>query len=291
MLLPILIAFMLIANVHVSIDPKTDMPILRLTPPPIDALASNENFGSPLNTTAISLMAYYSEPTGWNLSLVVGALQSYTNYGNYLDGVVRVWEDATGTTYTGADVYIDVSCRIRTNGWVLTWFNRSQSASYGYIIYFGHGRTSIATQPVANSTTLSRAMNRIFYACSKTFPGHTAFLYWDFERPTATRLIITGRQFALAVTGTYHCYATVGSSYTVIYCVAGWGGYIYTGGPFQLYFDAIYLQTGVGGASGFGWTTNTVSVSSGVRHDLNVVAGTTGGYDSYYTIYLILWLV
>lgn len=160
---------------------------LQLRAPPLEAYADY----TPLNTSAIGLICYYFEPTGWNLSSVVGALENYTNFGNYIDGYIRVWEDATGGTYVGSDVYIDLQARIRQDGYILSWLPRN--ASYSYALYWGFHHKGGVGPVVDNATSMGRAIQRVYASASKSWVGFNVLTYYDFQYSTATRLVWAGR--------------------------------------------------------------------------------------------------
>lgn len=154
------------------------------------ALAEHD-FGVPLDTSNIMLFAYYYEPSGWTLINTLPAFESYTNYGNYIDGIVRVWMDQSASNnFVGSECPIDVRVRVRADGWILAWLTKSHS--YAYIVFWGHSAFS-SGPPVIGATVPTRAIQRVYYAAGKTFPGHTAIKIWDFSHPTATKILIFGK--------------------------------------------------------------------------------------------------
>jgi hypothetical protein len=166
----------------------------------IHVARASYDYGNPLDTSNIMLFAYYKDPSGWTLANTVPAFEAYTDHGNYYDGIVRVWMDqSSNTNFVGSEFYVDVCVRVRADGWILAWLTAGQSRAY--IVFWGHSISS-ATPPVIGATAPSRAIQRVFYAAGKTFPGHTAINYYDFAHPTAKKLLIFGKCLQRKDTGT-----------------------------------------------------------------------------------------
>lgn len=165
------------------------------------------DYGNPLDTSNIMLFAYYKDPNGWILANTVPAFEAYTDHGNYYDGIVRVWMDQSASNnFVGSEFSVDVCVRVRADGWILAWLTKDQS--YAYIVFWGHS-ISVAASPVIGATTPSRAIQRVFYAAGKNFPGHTAINHYDFTHPTAKKLLIFGKSLQR--------YGTAGTSTATFY--------------------------------------------------------------------------
>jgi len=186
-------------------------------------LADDYDFGNPLDTSNIQILTYHQEPSGWTLAEIVPAFVSYTDHGNYIDGIVRVWMDQRSpTNFRGSDAYIDIPVRVRADGWVLAWLWKDQSIAY--FIFWGHKRAATGA-PVIGATTLSRAIERVYYVAGKTFPGYDAFYYYDYAHPTANRLLIFGKTCGVSSSyirsASYTFYYVLPSSVTIIDGAAG----------------------------------------------------------------------
>jgi len=176
-----------------AIIPLIVLNLFTFTFQPNLVLADEYDFGNPLDTSNIQILTYYQEPSGWTLAEIVPAFVSYTDHGNYIDGIIRVWMDQKSpTNFKGSDRYIDIPVRVRADGWILAWLWKDQSIAY--FIFWGHSRAA-AGVPVIGATTLSRAIERIYYVAGKKdiFPGYEAFYLYDYTHPTANRLLIFGK--------------------------------------------------------------------------------------------------
>jgi len=183
---------------------------IALTPLIIQTVQAGYSFGNPLDTSNIMLLAYYKDPNGWTLASTVPAFEKYTDHGNYYDGIVRVWMDKKGNEYIGTEFYIDVCVRVRADGWILAWLNRTHS--YAYIVFWGHSYKG-AESPVIGATVPSRAIQRVFYTAGKTFPGYAAISHYDFTHPDAGKILIFGKCFsAYGSTSTAYIYYTIPAS-------------------------------------------------------------------------------
>jgi len=164
------------------------------------------DYGNPLDTSNIMLFAYYKDPDGWTLANTVPAFESYTDHGNYYDGIVRVWMDKSASNdFVGSEFYVDVCVRVRADGWILAWLTTAQS--YVHIVFWGHS-IATAAPPVIGATVPSRAIQRVFYVAGKTFPGHDAINYYDFAHPTAKKLLIFGKSCLWSSSSTVTFYYT-----------------------------------------------------------------------------------
>lgn len=249
---------------------------IRLVPPPPEALASD--FGTPLVTTDIGLFAYY-EAADWDLNDVIPACHNYTQYTNYIDGYVRVWIDVDGTTFEGDEDhnpaiddrygYIDVSVRVRSDGWILAWIEDTQNKAF--ICHWGGNikTTTDNNTPNDYETCLGRAIHRVYHNAGVSWVGYDVINYYDYEFPDATRLSIFGllnRDGAGALPNEEHFYFIIPSGITIEECWLAFGGTQGAG-------DGVWLdnvnQDGYG-ASSYGWyavdITSSLSVST--RHDV-----------------------
>jgi hypothetical protein len=175
--------------------------IFTIAPLLVQTVQADYSFGNPLDTSNIMLLAYYKDPNGWTLAATVPAFEKYTDHGNYYDGIVRVWMDVRDNTYVGSEFYVDVCVRVRADGWILAWLNRTQS--YAHIVFWGKSISS-GTTPyvVVGATVPSRAIQRVFYTSGKTFPGYTAISHYDFTHPNAGKILIFGKYYYTSTTGT-----------------------------------------------------------------------------------------
>ncbi len=165
-----------------------------LIPPPAYAT----DYGDPIDTSNIGFMAYYFKATGFILEETAGAFLNYTDNGSYYDGYVRIYQEATGTsfdTYYYAQQYIDAQLRVRSDGWILAWISRSNWsyvnaphwASRFYIATDGY-----LTPPAENYISPMRAIDRVFYVAGLSSPGAENMNIYDYGHPTATKLVMFG---------------------------------------------------------------------------------------------------
>jgi len=168
----------------------------------------------PLDTGDISVFAYYQHVDGITLSDTLAAFQSFTQYGNYVDGTVRVWDShniGASSPYRGADgestygfanysasdhgdTYVDVNVRVRADGWVLAWFTRSQN--FGRLVWWGRTDGSYiprnAQPPLSYNTRLARAVDIVLRVMGVTNLVFSNVCYYDFEHTDAKRICIFG---------------------------------------------------------------------------------------------------
>jgi hypothetical protein len=259
--------------------------------PPFDL--EDPSFGVPINVSNIGLFCYYYESTGWNLSLTYTAFQNYTDWSTYVDGYVRVWQDATGGTYTGSDDYVDVSVRVRGDGWIMGWLNQNQNK--GEYIYYAASRSGSSTPP-ANATSMARAMQRVYAAAAKTFPtaGYGVFSYYDYQYTTATRLVIFGNMVGPSIPAQWYGWMTLRSSVNYVH---GWleyqglGGYVYT---LTILFDGNTIVSYTTPASIFGrfavdLATWTALFTTNAKHQWSESLNNPS-YAAYCGAVIMLWL-
>jgi hypothetical protein len=156
-----------------------------------------------------------SEPT-ITLSDTLPAYESYTQYGNYIDGTVRVWDSiAVGafSPYRGidgergwgqdnydfsdhGDTYEDINVRVRADGWVLAWLTRSQN--FARLLWWSRNMSVSlprdAKIPVEYHTRLMHAVELILNAANIWAPNFmtTDMNYYDYEHPAANKIIVFG---------------------------------------------------------------------------------------------------
>ena len=167
----------------------------------------------PLNTGVISLLCYYNHGSQITKADFLNAFQSYTEYDNYVDGIVYVWNDsstgpvqhddggkpAEGDLYTGWDAgeggndHLAVHIRLRTDGWILAYILRAQE--YGEIVWWSTipGNHNL-TEPPDYSTRLAQAILILLTQAGLQagFNWETSVDYFDYEYPTATKLYMIG---------------------------------------------------------------------------------------------------
>lgn len=269
---------------------------LGLIPPPAYALndPNDPDFGIPLYTANIGLFAYYYRASGFNLTASIPSFTSYTSHGNYLDGYQVVWEDASGNTYVGSDTSITISIRLRADGWVLAWMNTTQNRAYEVYWAQYRGYTPYI-YPISNATTPSRAIQRIFYVEGLSFPGYPAIKLYDYQYPTATRLLIFGSRgiYSTGSGGSASWYATIPSATNtqILLATTSIGAYQSSGG---YYGRCTFAVNGVtkftcGDAIPTGWTA--VDITSSLSFDSTITFTITlGGYIAQINAAIILYL-
>lgn len=230
------------------------------------------DYGSPLNTSGIALFAYYNETSDWTLADTVSAWQEYTDNGNYYDGIIRVWQDVSGSTFDGNDVYIDVECRVRADGWILAWHNQT-GTDYGNYPFYGRERNG-NNGPIENSTSLSRAIERVYVSAGKTFVGYDEINYWDYQFTNTKRLMFFGRYIYESSYGTYneYWYFIIPDGVT---CEQAWvscGGYVSgSGSYFRLYFDSVQQLSYSNTEGGWGSANVTDVCTENTQHTLRIL--------------------
>ena len=167
-----------------------------------------------LDTSVIGPFCYYNVGQTIDLGSVLPAFYSYTLHDDYVDGTVRVWD----STNTGAsspvnrDSYLDVKARVRADGWVLTWLERTQDR--GRFLWWGYANTQPTSEspdygapdsgtfnykadgtsisPTMNTTILGRACQLLMSAGSLPGFDWAKLKYYDYEYTSAKRLFIFG---------------------------------------------------------------------------------------------------
>jgi len=251
---------------------------------------ATHDYGNPLDTSNIMLFAYYQDPNGWTLANTVPAFESYTDHGNYYDGIVRVWMDQSASNnFVGSEFYVDICVRVRADGWILAWLTRDQS--YAYIVFWGHS-IQTATSPVVGATVPSRAIQRVFYVAGKTFPGHNAINYYDFAHPTAKKLLIFGKsyQWATSPGGTVTFYYTF-PAYVQILDAASSISYheTYNGNSGSIKIDDILVANLGSNTYWFSVSLPSEAITTEMKHTVALSVQLSGGY-SRINIALISWI-
>jgi hypothetical protein len=260
----------------------------------------------------MGLIAYYNDTAlGWNLTLIIGAFENYTintEYA-YVDGYIRVWQDATGGTYVGSDVYIDIPARVRQDGWLMAWLPRS--ANYSYALYWGfnHKGWMTSASPVANATSMARALQRVYASASRTWVGYNVISYYDFQYSSASRLVWAGRYYThtaltsdLTVSETF--YVTLNNltikhdEFCWLYYVTGVREWLVNPWfTFQPKIDSAPIYTKSGNFTGTQDLVNCVScpfvLDPAIRHTINLYCYQTfdgNSHACYTTFWYMFWL-
>ncbi len=255
--------------------PRDALQGVSLVPPTVQAVEASSTT-PPLNTSEISLIAYYERASGWTLAETVPAFVGYIDGGNYYDGFVRVWDSGTiGSVSTEPDdTYIDVEVRVRADGWLLAWFNRFKDDS-GALVWWGHRRITVGFPP-AYSTTLTRAIEVVFTVSGVGFPGYEQIGLYDYSEPDATRLLIFGH--SAYGTRTYYYTIPAESTMVPIKLLIRAGGY----GNSKLYVDNALIYSR--GSSVWGWSTYQIDAwEKAVQHSIEQ----TGDY--YHSVAFVMW--
>ena len=162
----------------------------------------------PLNTALISLLCYYDHGSPLTKADFLDAFQSYTEYDNYVDGIIYVWANGytgpasprEGDKWTGhegpgswGDDKLEVHIRLRTDGWILAYILRTQE--YGKVTWWNCYPEASTTEPPEYSTRLARAIYLLLLEAglSGGFSYETSVGYFDYEYPTATKLYMVGQ--------------------------------------------------------------------------------------------------
>jgi len=214
--------------------PKKVLPIAILLLSSTFAMPANAiSYGVPLDTSTIRFFSYYKETGGFNLTTALTAFETYTNHGNYIDGTIRIWQDTTGDTYTatpsiyGGPDYWDVYCRLRSDGWVMTWINNT-ATDFPHFAYYGMS----PDVPTINSgmsdwwSSLGRAIERIYYVTGLTFPGYDQLYLYDFTHPLSTKLVVVQMISVWEVGNAYArtIYSFIPSTNTLDFTAVIWWG-------------------------------------------------------------------
>lgn len=226
---------------------------------PIAPVRADNDWGNPLSTTNVMLIAYY-EHTSWTLANTSTAFQNYTDHGSYYDGYIRVWQDARDSTYNGSDAYVDVRCRVRTDGWIMAWLDSTENDP-GDLVYFGKHRHvgSLYELPV-NGTTCSRAIENVFHVTGESFPGYDQIYLYDYSETSTTKLVIM-EMSGEADTATNRTFFIVSSATitSIEKCYVVCGGHTEKDIEFGNSSNVVIYNSGAGGGVSWGWTSIHVS--------------------------------
>lgn len=282
-------------------EPSTSQGI-SLAPPPLEAVEGTATT-PPLDTSQIGLIAYYERSGGWELADTVPAFVEYTDGGNYYDGLVRVWDSGYigAESTTGDDSYVDVHVRVRADGWILAWFERGEDP--GAIVWWSHVRKASGNPP-EYATTLSRAIEIVFYVAGVPFPGYDKIGLYDYSEPDAKRLLIFG--YSKHVHGSsdtrvfYYTIPSESPMTPIKLLVRAGGGH--TGyaddGRCKLWIDDVLIYDKTDNL--WGWDTYEIgsfALEKGVQHVVKVYTWAyryVGYYssryeDTWHNVALIMW--
>jgi hypothetical protein len=249
---------------------------LSLLIPPVQAQTTPA-----LDTSTVGFIAYYQRVVGWTLADTVPAFISYSDGGNYYDGVVRVWSNGN-IGEAGSGHYVDVKVRVRSDGWILAWLNRTTDDS-GEILYWQAGSSSV---PAAYSTSLSRAIEIVYYVAGVGFPGYDAIGLYDYSQPSASRLLMFGKTTISSNNVNWYYTIPDGSALVPVKLIAR-SAKAASSGTSTLYIDGgqVFSRTG-----SFDWTTYVLDanqyLSQGTQHTVSQNGGTTA---YYLNVALIVW--
>jgi hypothetical protein len=235
---------------------------------PFVSVANAVDYGVPLTTTGIALFAYYKEPTGFNLLSVIGAYSTYILHGSYIDGTVKVWCDGSKNNFTGTNYYMNVSMRVRSDGWILAWTNATQDVKNNLYPNSTVALLSPMTEYMdVYYTSEERAMQQAFYLAGKTMPNLDDIWYYDYHYPSATRLIILSMSYSWSTISAKTTYISIPSG--TIYCAKLVYGASTGSGAWSthlnLYWDSTLLES-IGAGATVMWETYTPSVSVGTEY-------------------------
>ena len=255
-------------------------PVQAIEPASIDANLTTP----PLNTSEISLIAYYKRIGGWTLADTVPAFVSYFDGGNYYDGLVRVWDSETigASSTVSGDTFLDIKVRVRADGWILAWFHPYEDDA-GAIVWWGHTRVQ-AGSPAAYSTSLSRAMEIVFIVAGVEYswPGYDMIGMYDYSEPSATRLLMFG-QSIYSKSVTYYYTIPPNSTMAPIKLLVRSGGYTQYS-PNSLTIDGGTLYDEPSGY--WGWSTKPIFIwEKGIQHIIVQSAGSR----SYQSVAFVMW--
>jgi len=165
------------------------------------------------------LLAYFKPVDYIDLNKTLAAYQTYTQYSNYIEGTVRVWEsDRIGpSSDLYHDRYVDINVKVRGDGWILAWLNENK----GDLVWLnaqGRGNwfgipTPAPNVPPTYATRLGRAIQIIMSKAGIPNFNWANIQYYDYDLgPNATRLYIFGqkRDGNYGVSGKY--YVTIPSN-------------------------------------------------------------------------------
>ena len=189
----------------------------------------------------IGLFCYFKPTDHITLNNCLPALQTYTQYGSYVDGTVRVWdshaigasspyryydgESAYFPTYSMSDhgdSYLDIHVRIRADGWILAWMLRSDDR--GKILWWSNGSTIPRDLPTPTSygNRLGRAIQIIMSIAGIGGFAWTSLQYYDYEYTGAHRLYFFGKSQSSDGSANAYYYVTVPNGVTVYKAFLDW---------------------------------------------------------------------
>jgi len=242
-----------------------------------------------LDTSKIGTFAYLRPATSIQLADALPYLHAYQQYSEYVDGVMRVWD--TGSQSPEPNNYCDVYIRIRTDGWMMSFFPRNKDdpplshsvwtlehyTNRGDLLWWGHTCEEDGNPPT-NATRLGRALYELWEAV-KTNSDNPLYSfnwddvrYYDYEFPSAAKIYVFGRYWG---SGTYY-YFTVPSGNEVYSCVFNLGSDRYA--RIKLNGDLCWMngeQFSVDGGEGF-----VVSIESKDLINLDGVQNEVEKYDT-----------
>ncbi len=195
-------------------------------------LAGNAEAGSTIDTTNITLMAYYNPGTNITLSEAIKEFDFVTeSTGQYVEGKLRMWYDSTNGNNPGnirnferrndIDTNIlfasNVSLRVRSDGWIVTWLTNEQNLSD--VVFWNDANT----QTLPSETTLGKAIWRVTNRVGANY-DKSQVKYYSYKYPAADSLLIGGRN-------TYNTFGTykfiIPSTNTVYDAKLLWTSYLY----------------------------------------------------------------
>lgn len=180
-------------------------------------------------------MAYYNVGSEIDLSQAIQEFDFITeSTGQYIEGKLRIWYDHPEGRNPGniqdyerrdnADTDIlfatDVTVRVKSDGWIVTWLNNEQNLSD--IVFWNDANT--ATLP--SDTTLGQAIWRITNRVGANYTKSNV-KYYSYKYPAADRLQIGGR----VTTNGGETYSFLMPSITTVYDAhLHWTVYLYDAG-------------------------------------------------------------
>lgn len=195
-------------------------------------LAGNAEAGSTIDTTNITLMAYYNPGTNITLSEVIKEFDFVTeSTGQYVEGKLRMWYDSPNGNNPGnirnferrndADTNIlfasNVSLRVRSDGWIVAWLTNEQNLSD--IVFWNDANT----HTIPSETTLGKAVWRVTNRVGANY-NKSQVKYYSYKYPEADSLLIGGRN-TYNTFGTYKFF--IPSTNTVYDAKLLWTSYLY----------------------------------------------------------------
>jgi len=252
-----------------------------------------------LDTSFIGTFAYLHPCTSLQLADVLGRLQSYQQYAEYVDGVMRVYD--MGVLGGHTDVYI----RIRTDGWMMAFIPDDahqgtacwspyawvldEYTCRGDLFWWGHLYVNAAS-PTTNSTSLAKALELLWTdtKANSDNPSYdfdwTDVGYYDYEFTSATKIYLFGDR---SYTGTYWCYFTIPIGTTLYQLCASYAAYRQAGsatGHVNHGTDKVYTVFSVVSSTGEFLSVIIPSVNiytGGVQNNSRLYLGNGTGHLGY----------